>query len=153
MAGEDQTAPDRTLRGFVGYDMKRAFNAIQADVNATLRRHGLRMVTFSVLVVIRDNPGVRQTGLAEILMIERPNLVPILDELESAGLIRRTRAEGDRRAYELRVTEGGQHQCDAAELAVQKHDDRMVAGLTGGERHALHAALRRIEENGRSTND
>lgn len=145
-------APDRSLRRFVGYGMKRAFNAIQADVNATLRRHGLRMVTFSVLVIIRDNPGVRQTGLAEILMIERPNLVPILDELESAGLIRRARAQGDRRAYELRVTEMGQRACDAAEQAVHAHDDRMIAGLSDTERAALHAALRRIEENGR-TND
>lgn len=145
--------PDRTLRGFVGYGMKRAFNAIQADVSATLRRYGLRMVTFSVLVVIRDNPGVRQTGLAEILMIERPNLVPILDELESAGLIRRERAEADRRAYELRVTEMGQRECDAAEQGVRAHDARMIAGMTEAEHVALNAALRRIEENGRASDD
>ena len=92
------TGSDRTLRGFVGYGIKRAFSAIQSDVNATLAPFGLRMLTYSALAVIRDNPGLRQTQLAEILLIERPNLVLILDELEGADLVVRTRARDDRRA-------------------------------------------------------
>ncbi|GAB4262714.1 MAG: MarR family winged helix-turn-helix transcriptional regulator [Pararhodobacter sp.] len=146
-------APDRTLRGFVGYDMKRAFAAIQSDVNATLAPFGLRMVTFSVLVIIRDNPGLKQTQLAEILMIERPNLVVILDELEKAGFVTRRRAPDDRRAYELTVTIKGRRQCDRAVEAVAQHDARMVEGMDEAALDALHAGLRRIEANGRSSDD
>ncbi len=43
---------DDTLREFAGYAMKRAFNVVQADLNAVLARFELRMVTFSILSVV-----------------------------------------------------------------------------------------------------
>lgn len=144
---------DQTLRGFAGYALKRAFNVIQADVNATLAPFELRMVTFSALMVIRDTPGLRQSHLAGALSIERPNLVLILDELERAELIERTRSTEDRRAFELTVTLKGRRLCDRAECAVREHDARMVAGLSEEERAALHSALRLIERNGRTSDD
>lgn len=147
------TGSDRTLRGFVGYGMKRAFAAIQSDVNATLAPFGLRMLTYSALAVIRDNPGLRQTQLAEILLIERPNLVLILDELEGADLVVRTRARDDRRAYELKVTLKGRRLCDRATEAVAAHDARMVEGMDDAMRNTLHQALRLIEMNGRSSDE
>ena len=144
---------DATLRNFMGYDMKRAFNVIQSDLNATLQPMGLRMVTFSVLTVIRDNPGIRQSQLADILSIERPNLVLILDELEQNGAVKRVRASGDRRAYELSVTDAGQALSDRAIEAVDAHDTRMAEGLDRAEREALHKALRAIELSGGTSND
>ena len=145
-------APDETLRGFIGYGLKRAFNAIQADVNTTLAPLGLRMITFSALTVIRDAPGIRAAGLAAVLGLERPNLVLVLDDLERAELITRTRARDDRRAYELRATPAGRRLAERAAAAVGAHDDRMTAGLSEEERQALHRALARIEQNGRDGN-
>ena len=144
---------DLTLRQFAGYSMKRAFNAIQADVNATLEPFGLRMVTFSALVVIVDNPGLRQSQLAEILAIERPNLVLIIDDLENRELITRERAPDDRRAHALKATLKGRRLHDKALKAVQEHEARMTAGLSPEHRQALIAALCLIERNGRSVDD
>ncbi|WP_417586532.1 MarR family winged helix-turn-helix transcriptional regulator [Pararhodobacter oceanensis] len=144
---------DSTLRRFIGYDMKRAFNLIQGDVNAALKPFGLRMVTFSALCVIRDTPGLKQSRLAQILMIERPNLVLILDDLERAELVVRERCAEDRRAFELTVTALGAQVCNQAVAAVERHDARMTSGLEGAEVQALHKALRQIELNGRSVND
>src|SRR6056297_2958703 len=79
---------DATLRGFTGYTMKRAFNEIQGDVNTALAPHGLRMLSFSALSIIADNPGLRQSQIAEALSIERANLVIVVDERERAGRIR-----------------------------------------------------------------
>ncbi|MCO6384056.1 MAG: MarR family transcriptional regulator [Vannielia sp.] len=140
---------DEGLRGHVGYNMKRAFHMIQIDVNATLAAYGLRMVTFSALVVVAENPGLRQSQLAEILAIERPNLVVILDELEQAGMLTRDRAPDDRRAYALHVTAQGLAVVEEARLAVQEHDRRMTEGLSEAELNLLISALRRIERNGR----
>ncbi|SIO21338.1 MarR family winged helix-turn-helix transcriptional regulator [Vannielia litorea] len=140
---------DEGLRGHVGYNMKRAFHMIQLDVNATLAPFGLRMVTFSALVVVMENPGLRQSQLAEILAIERPNLVVILDELEQAGFLTRDRAPDDRRAYALHVTAQGLAVAEEARLAVAAHDRRMTAGLSDAELELVITALRRIERNGR----
>lgn len=147
------TTPDATLRRFLGYDMKRAFAVIQSDVNAVLAPFGLRMVTFSVLVVIRDNPRLRQTQLAEILSLEKPNLVLILDQLERLKTVVRARAPDDRRAHELNITLQGRRLCDRALEAVDAHDARMAEGLSLEERQALHTALRHVETNGRVVDD
>ncbi len=149
-AAEDQTAPvaDRSLREFTGYGMKRAFNAIQADVNRTLKPFGLRMVTFSALSVIGETPGLRQSDLAAALSIERPNLVVLVDELEQAGLITRDRVETDRRAYALAPTLKGRRLLARATKAVRAHDARMTAALSDGDKARLSVMLAAIERAG-----
>ena len=144
---------DENLRQFAGYSMKRAMSVIQTDVNAALTPFELRMVTFSALVVIADNPGLKQAQLADALSIERPNLVLVVDELERRDLILRDRDPADRRAYALQVTLAGRRLGDRAMAAVQDHEKRMTAGLTEDQRQALIAALRQIEENGKADDD
>ena len=139
---------DASLRVFAGYGMKRAFNAIQADVTAVLAPFGLRMVTFSALSLIDENPGLRQGQLADTLSIERPNLVVLVDELERADLIRRERVPEDRRAYALTPTRGGRALLARATRAVRDHDARMTAGLSPKDRDRLVAMLSSIERAG-----
>lgn len=144
---------DEGLRRFTGYTMKRAFNAIRSDVNATLEPFQLRMVTFSALIIIVDHPGLRQSQLAEILSMERSNVVLIVDELESRELVTRERTIGDRRAYALKITLSGRRLHDRALTAVKQHEKRMMAGLTDAERLTLLKALDIIEKNGRNEDD
>ncbi len=125
--------------------MKRAFNGVQTDVNAALAPFGLRMLTFSVLVIIADNPGLRQSQLADALSIERPNLVVVIDELEQKGLIVRNRSETDRRAYALHVTLAGGHLRKQADMAVQMHEARMTRLMSEDERVLLIDLLSRVE--------
>lgn len=144
---------DRSLRGFSGYSLKRAMATVQTDVNAALAPFDLRMVTFSALAVIVDNPGLKQAQLADALAIERPNLVLIVDELEGRDLITRERDRDDRRAYALQATLAGRRLRDKAYAAVSRHEEKMTKGLTEEERQALISALRRIEANGRNDRD
>ena len=120
---------DETLRHFLGYHMKRAFNVIQADLTQTLKPFGLRMLTYTALVMIRDNPGLSQSQLADAMDIERPNLVVIIDELEQRELIVRDRVQTDRRAYALRVTLAGRRLCKKAILACEAHEEQLLAEL------------------------
>ncbi len=136
---------DATVRRFVGYNMKRAFNVIQADLSRTLAPFDLRMLTYTALVLIVDNPGLRQTQLADAMEIERPNLVVILDVLEQRGLITRDRVPTDRRAHALRPTLAGRKLCQKAVAAVTTHERRLMAGIDPAARAALIATLRAIE--------
>ncbi len=139
---------DDVLRSFAGYAMKRAFNAIRADVTRTLDPFGLRMVTFSALALVVENPGLSQAQLADALAIERPNLVALVDELERAGFIARNRAAADRRAYALTPTAEGRALYARAARAVRAHDRRMTAGLSDGDRARLIGMLTTIERAG-----
>ena len=119
------TAPvkvsDKCLRVYAGYSMKRAFNAIRADVTETLRPFGLRMVTFSALSIVVENPGLRQGQLADALSIERPNLVALVDELERLGLVERAKSPDDGRALALTPTARGRALCKRASVSLSGH--------------------------------
>lgn len=143
---------DATLRGLVGYNMKRAFMVIGADLARTLEPFELRMLTFTALTLIADNPGLSQTQLAEAMQVERPNLVVIVDELETRGLITRDRVPADRRTYALRITTEGARLLANAARAVNAHENEIMGGLSDSEEAALIATLNRIEasKSGRS---
>lgn len=132
---------DETLREFIGYHMKRAFNVVQADLTQALKPLGLRMVTYSALVLIVDNPGLRQSQLAEALDIERANLVVIVDELEGRELITRDKVPTDRRAYALNPTLAGRRLYERALGAVRGHETRILNGMDEESKQAVIAAM------------
>ncbi len=136
---------DETLRNFVGYHMKRAFNVVQADLTRTLKPFDLRMLTYTALILIVDNPGLRQSQLADAMDIERPNLVVIVDELERRELITRDRSEHDRRAYSLKATLAGRQLCEKAVEAVKAHEERLLRGIDEIVRSEMLKAMRLIE--------
>ena len=136
---------DATLRQFTGYSMKRAFITIQADVSRTLEPFGLRMITFSALAMVGDNPGLSQSQLAAGLAIERPNLVVIIDELERRDLITRDRVPTDRRTYALQLTtEGARLLADSTE-ALLGHEKRIMKDVRAEDEAAMLRAFEKIE--------
>lgn len=140
---------DARLRAFVGYTMKRATNAVQADLAAALAPFDLRIATFSALVLIVENPGLSQSQLAEALAVERSNLVVIVDDLERRALILRNPVPGDRRTYALTATLAGRRLCDKALVAAEAHEERLMAGLSGKDRAAIISAMELIRRAGR----
>lgn len=139
---------DSTLRLLHGYQIKRAFNVIQSDLNRTLKPFELRMITYTALIMIVDNPGLRQSQLAEAMDIERPNLVVIIDELERRDLILRDRLPSDRRAYALKATLAGRRLCEKAVAAVQAHEERLFQGISPDALKTARKVMQLIEANG-----
>jgi DNA-binding MarR family transcriptional regulator len=139
---------DAELRGLVGYNIKRANSAMMGDLERVLGRFGLRRTTFSALSVVAGMPGIRQSVLAAVLAIERPNLVQIVEELRWPGWVVRVRDGADRRAYLLSASEAGAVRVAVAGAALRAYDARLTAGFSAQERAALIVALRRVERNG-----
>ena len=136
---------DDTLRTFVGYHLKRSFNVIQSDLIETLRPFDLRMLTYSALVLIVDNPGLNQSRLSQIMDIERPNLVVIIDELEERELITRERVPMDRRSYALHPTEAGHALYRETLDAVTQHEAKLLSGIAPEQLEQMIATLKLIE--------
>lgn len=143
--GQDRVS-DETLQRFAGYHLKRASNLVQADLKRALDPLGLRMVTFSALVLIVDNPGLRQSQLAQAMDIERPNLVVIIDELEQSNLITRDKVPTDRRAYALQVTPSGRVLYDQAVAAVEAHEAKLFAAWDSETGDAVSKALKTLQK-------
>lgn len=120
---------DTTLNSLLGYHLKRAFNIVQSDLTKTLKPFELRMLTFTALILIVDNPGLSQSQLADAMDIERPNLVVIIDELEQRRLIIRDRVRTDRRIWALKPTPSGVSLSKKALAATRAHEAKLLAGL------------------------
>ncbi len=138
-------ANDETLQSFLGYHLKRGFNVVQGDLTKTLKPFELRMLTYTALTLIVDNPGLSQSQLADAMDIERPNLVVIVDELEQRELITRDRVPTDRRAYALRSTLKGQHLFKRAVAAVTLHEQALFQGIDPETRTLIVSAMKQIQ--------
>jgi DNA-binding MarR family transcriptional regulator len=135
-----------TLNGFMGYHLKRASNLMITDLNATLKPFGLRLLSYTALVFIVDNPGMRLSSLAKAMDVERPNLVVIIDMLESREMINRERVQTDRRAYALNITLAGRQLCEKATAAVRAHEERLTRDLDSKTRETVIAAMKLIRK-------
>lgn len=133
----DVVINEDTLCLFIGYHLKRAFNLVQSDLAMTLKPLELRMLTYTALVLIVDNPGLSQAQIADAMGIERPNLVVIIDELEQRELITRERTPTDRRVYSLNATLAGRRLCKRAVAADIAHENRLFAGIDEKSRASL----------------
>ena len=137
---------DAGLRDFVGYNLKRSSEAIKSRLSRVLKQFDLKMVTYSALTVICENPGISQTQLADALSIERTRTVLVVDELEQRGLITRERVPSDRRAHSLMPTLAGRRLAEKARAADVKHEAALLAGLNTEELGRFLGILRLIEQ-------
>jgi len=141
----EHVATDAVLRGFFGYRLKRAYNTIRSDLMHVLEPMGLRITTFSTLLLIVDHPGLRQSALAQILEMKRSNMVAIIDDLEHKGWIKREPAPEDRRAFALFATDVGLRTHTKAVALVRDHDMKRLECLTEEEQASLASLLEKIE--------
>lgn len=137
---------DLVLGPFTGYLLKRAYNAVRDDLARTLDPFGLRMLSFSALMVVARQPGITQTQLSQALAMERSNVVALVDGLEAAGLLTRDPVPENRRAHALRPTRAGLARLDQAQAAVEAHEAAIFGRLAEGEEAILRHILGQIAQ-------
>ena len=113
------------LTGLAGYLIRQAQLWVFDDFNATLAPLDVRPAQYSILVVVRDNPGLSQMALSEVLGISRSGIIPPLDELQSRGLLERL-PTSDRRTHALHLTAAGIALLAHADSLVQEHERRLM---------------------------
>src|SRR5918999_295288 len=80
------------LGNMIGYVLRRAQLAVFDDLIATFAELDLRPAQYSVLVLLGEHPGLKQSDVAAALGIQRANFVVLFDGLERRGLARRNAA-------------------------------------------------------------
>ena len=95
------------LEALLGYNTRRAALHIIGAFMQNMEAFDLRPAEFSVLSLIRHNPGITSRQLCAALSILPPNLVVILKQFEKRGLIARKPHPTDGRAIGLSLTDTG----------------------------------------------
>ena len=132
------------LQTLLGYNARRAALTIIEGFLERMAEFGLRPVDFSVMSVIQHNPGVTSRQLCAALNLLPPNLVGLVQSLESRGLIRRLPHPTDGRAMGLHPTAEGQALMQQAEQAATDLEIERSARLTVAQRKTLLDLLQKI---------
>ncbi len=134
----------RFLESLVGYNARRAaLYAIAVDMEV-FSAHRLRVVDFSVLSVLRHNPGATSRQLCQALGILPPNLVALLNALVKRALVERRPHPSDGRAMALHLTPAGARLTRDIETTVASLEKRAAGGLTAAELRTLNRLLQKI---------
>ena len=127
--------------GAIGYRLRRAQLSVFQRFLAVFEEMKLRPAEYSVLVLIADNPGRKQTEIAEVLGIKRANFVTLAHGLEERGLIERRPAADDRRANAVHLSRRGTEFVARARTLHEAMENDLVERLGGNENRAALIVL------------
>jgi DNA-binding MarR family transcriptional regulator len=130
---------DPLLR-FPGYALRRAANAAGAILSERLGALGLRQADASALILLDANSGLTSSRLGETLGIQRANMVPFVNRLESEGLVERVPIDG--RTQGIHLTDEGRAKLADARAVIETFEAELI-GLVPQEHrpHLLPALL------------
>ncbi|WP_329021584.1 MarR family winged helix-turn-helix transcriptional regulator [Streptomyces sp. NBC_00690] len=111
---------------------------------AAVREHGMSHWGYTVLIAVAESPARSQLTLARAVSVDKSKLVLVLDELETAGLVRRRPDPSDRRARIVEATQQGHRTLNAARRDVEAIESELLADLDAPARTALRTVLQRL---------
>lgn len=132
------------LADYLGYALRRAQLASTAGYIEAMQDVDLRPTQFSVLILIHENPGIRQTEVCAALGLQKANFVPLLNELQRRGLAVRKPGVPDRRASALHLTPQGEEVLKKANVLHAAWEESLSARLGTKGREQLLGLLRKL---------
>ena len=141
MAASETT--DIEVAEFAGQLFFRLWRASHTRTADALAAIGLTPALFALLNVLGAREGAIQQQLSADMGIDPSAMVKLINDLEDAGMVKRRRRPGDRRAWEVSITPKGRRTLQRARQAVTQVEDEVLGGLAGDDRRQLLALLRR----------
>src|SRR4051812_6286561 len=121
--------------------MARVGYLVKGRVLEEFEEAGFSMYQYSVLAILGEGACERQATMADLLGLDRSQLVGVLDSLEERKLVERRRDQHDRRRQTVTLTADGQRQLVELRAIVNRIESTVLAPLDDETRSALHDAL------------
>jgi len=132
------------LTHLVGYAATRASIQLRKTFVRHLGPLQLKVVDFSILVLVASNPSLNQKQLGAALGLSPPNLAVLLDKLAERGLVERVRSTVDRREQQLHLTPAGRELTAHAEAIAATMENDSLRMLSDAERALLIELLLKV---------
>ncbi|WP_040810592.1 MarR family winged helix-turn-helix transcriptional regulator [Nocardia concava] len=135
MPDEPCSAPDVQLAGLLRhptYALGKLHKAVHSKLETPLREHWV------LTYLAESSSELSQQDMANAMEIDRSEVVRLIDSLEKAGLVTRTRDPEDRRKYRLAITAAGNRMREETDAKIFAATDNLLARLTPAERETLH---------------
>ncbi len=132
------------LLGFLVNDVSRL---MRTRFDSRARDLGLTRPQWRVLVFLARSEGINQSGLAEIIEVERMTLGRMIDRLEAANLVERRPDVSDRRVHRLYLSDKARPLLDEMVVLANELHDEALDGLSDDDRNTLRSLLTVIKNN------
>jgi len=132
------------LETLIGYNARRAALAVIGEFLEQMAVYDLKPVEFSVMSVALHNPGVTSRQLCAALDILPPNLVGLIQLLETRGLIERKPHPYDGRAVGIHPTNEGEALMIKAEVTAKELEMNVGSKLTPNQVQTLVTLLQKV---------
>jgi len=128
----------------VGYAASRAAITLRKVFAKHMAPLDLKIVEFSILMLVAQNPQVNQKQLGQALDISAPNMAVTLDRMVERGWVERVRSTKDRRAQHIHLTVEGAQLVQRAEKIAATMEASYLAVLSPAERALLIELLHKV---------
>jgi DNA-binding MarR family transcriptional regulator len=159
LAGDD---PDRTpnaplqanaarefmIEDSLGYLLNRAARLVAHQLADRLRRHGIGIGQWAVLMFLWARDGVSQAELSKSVAIEPPTMVRTIDRMVRDGLVTRSPDPQDGRASRIHLTDRGRSLRDNLVPEAVAVNESAVESMTESEARTLRRLLRKVVATG-----
>ena len=137
--------PEELLQS-TGFLLSRTGVGMKMRALGELEDAGCPGFQYGVLAVVSEGATATQAQIADVLGVDRSQLVGELDELEENGFVERRRDPGDRRRHMVTITPKGQRQLKKLRELLTAIEDEYFAPLDAKSRAQLHDLLLRLAE-------
>jgi DNA-binding MarR family transcriptional regulator len=132
------------LPRFLGFSLRRAHLYTWRQYVAVIGENNIRPGLFSLLVLVRSNPGIAQIELGTHLGIDKASIVALLDRLEKDGMLDRRRSTRDRRRQGIFLTERGAEALESLVAQVRTLERQLASRFTRPEFEQFLGYLQRF---------
>ena len=132
------------LQTLLGYNARRVSLQVIELFNNRIAAYGLSPVDFSVLSLVRHNPGITSRQLCSTLSLLPPNLVGKISLMEKRDLLTRVPHPDDGRAIGLHLTTAGSRTMQQAEATATELELDVSSKLSAAEAKTLLRLLQKV---------
>ncbi len=130
----------------VGYELKRAQHSLRLEMDETLKEAGVTTPQYAAMSLLAEEPGLSNARLARRSFVTPQTMNQILGRLEAAGLVERAGHPEHGRVLQTFLTREGKRLLADCARRVDAVEERMLSGLSDGDRQALLDSLRTCTE-------
>lgn len=134
-----QGKPFSSLYQEAQLNLERTQSVLQNSFERVFRDHGISGTQYNVLRILRgaESNGLCRNEIRDRMIARMPDVTRLLDRMEEAGLVSRSRDSEDRRLVTTRLTAAGRALVDSLDVPVEAEHKRALGHMTEGELRSL----------------
>jgi len=130
-----------------GFIIYRTALAMRGALQRVLKEHGFDITPeqYGILMLLREEEGLSQKEIGDVLFKDKPNISRMLDALERKRLI--LRQSIDRRSFAIFLTEEGKRLAETILPIKLQLEEKALKGLLAREIETLESIINKIYRN------